>query len=703
MFKQTSFLALFLLSIFFNTSYAQIPNLGVNFDDSPFASINEAEPSTGFVQRQVDSGGRSFVQTMIVEEVTPPEEFVQVRVDTCTTLHGIRSRPSVTEVPLPSNSLPWNFIMNAVKLPIVEYAEPIIQQAYGPITPVTFESFYWSSEIKKVYVNGETLPVENGYFGLPAGQHHITLPIEDNWAATSFDITVIPKLLINTPKRIKQGDKFDIVFNLTGDAVDYPVTVKYFVWSDFDSSLAFGKKINITSDRQATVEIDTSGLCNTPIRWDVESSSTLNRYISEQSISIVTDNFIINEKINMEVTQAFENNFYQRRIIFNTAGLVQIAVMVDDQPITDLFSLDWSQTDDRLVPLNGWDKDYIEFNPSDLQPGTYSVIAQVFNKETGHIIEAERLISIVDSTTTAHDKELQAQDWDDDGILDIGESEQHIIPMRNGRNDRYLAFTEFGLTLSLGELAFTDQLQQASLSEKRVHNLVSESAIANVAFESAGSLDVIMSGVEYGGSAHLVVPLTQHADRLYVFDQKYQTWKEFDSIPDKVFTVFGYTGICPFIDDRSYQEADGHYFPCVKFFIKDGGPNDGDGKINGEIALRMVARAAPPPPIPSWKEANTLSETNVLSAMEDAKSNEVQAFEPIKMTQTISNEIVTDFNNEQNGSAAQISDLDEKTLVGKDEPASSAVKPSSSSNSGGGAMYWLIFFLFLRLFKADRG
>ncbi|VAW86655.1 hypothetical protein MNBD_GAMMA16-2170 [hydrothermal vent metagenome] len=91
------------------TAVAQIPLLGVNFGDVALGA-SEADCATavggtcveiasgvGFVQRQIDIGGKSFIQTIISEDGFESEDFVQINFGGTGSQQGLASKLTVSE------------------------------------------------------------------------------------------------------------------------------------------------------------------------------------------------------------------------------------------------------------------------------------------------------------------------------------------------------------------------------------------------------------------------------------------------------------------------------------------------------------------------------------------------------------------------------------------------------------------------------
>ncbi len=86
-----------------------VPVLGVNFGDVDLAATDAAcgtavsgtcstlASGTGFIQRQIDKGGQSFIQTVIEESGFQSEDFVQIQFGGGGSVQGIASSLTVTE------------------------------------------------------------------------------------------------------------------------------------------------------------------------------------------------------------------------------------------------------------------------------------------------------------------------------------------------------------------------------------------------------------------------------------------------------------------------------------------------------------------------------------------------------------------------------------------------------------------------------
>lgn len=88
---------------------AQIPELGINFGEVGIDAADGAcetatsgtcstiAAGTGFIQRQIDVGGKSFIQTIISDDGFESEDFVQIGFGNSGSVQGIASKLSVTQ------------------------------------------------------------------------------------------------------------------------------------------------------------------------------------------------------------------------------------------------------------------------------------------------------------------------------------------------------------------------------------------------------------------------------------------------------------------------------------------------------------------------------------------------------------------------------------------------------------------------------
>lgn len=161
-------------------------------------------------------------------------------------------------------------------------------------------------------------------------------------------------------------------------------------------------------------------------------------------------------------------------------------------------------------------------------------------------------------------------------------SEPNRLAADKGGSDNFILESESGTRLSLGDVALEQAQAGAGLENASLPVL--PNGTAATALEV---YDFKIMGVAQGNSALVVIP--QHtaipANAAYLKSNG-NTWRVFsEDDKNSLYSAAGTgTGICPPMGDVSYQQGltAGDY--CVQLKIEEGGANDADGVVNGQIA-----------------------------------------------------------------------------------------------------------------------
>ena len=168
---------------------------------------------------------------------------------------------------------------------------------------------------------------------------------------------------------------------------------------------------------------------------------------------------------------------------------------------------------------------------------------------------------------------------------------------------------EEGLKLNLGPTAFANDIYFARLDTELAKSYWGATSLAEDIQSTDGQVvDVEITGLPHAGaSVFLVIPqpasLPPSDDGSIVFRvlNQYLDWQAFDTTAtpaDDIKTAFkDAEGYCPPPKAASYSGNLVANIECVQLHIKDGGPNDYDGQVNGVIRLLgapFIKVASPP-------------------------------------------------------------------------------------------------------------
>lgn len=558
-------------------------------------------PSTGFVQRQIDVNDLTFIGTSISDAGFNSEDFVQISYGNKLCNNPIfrslsSGRVSGNNVQLTRGEDTYE-VLGASGDAVVfdswlESGDVITIDAYGPLTSVYLKAF---QGIDRVMVNGIERVVNDGFFNLPPGAHKVILPTAGIESEFIVHVHIVPQLDVVLQRLVQMGSTARIVFSLSGEPVKYPVSVNYDIKNSVNGKLIRSGVASIDSGLSAYLDIDVPDIDvevenYDQFGWEITLDSAINAKVNDKKrncLEITRD--AIDQEIALTVSQQILSNSYERRVIFAHAGVVKIEVSPGSS--RDAFQYDWSLTDNRVVPLNGFDQPYLNFDPSGMDPGLYTIHVQRIDEVSGEVVENQVAITIVNEVDLENNEAIVSSDVDDDGILSYADIpvSQNILPMEAGQELRSLAVGRPATQLALGNIAFQYQNQQAVLTIEQINEQISASELFPDTLESPVAFDIVIKGARSWGRETVVVPLGIKAEKLFIFDGKQNEWRDWNSV-GRIRHASGVAGTCPFPDSHHFREyKEGYYLPCLEISVLDGDFNDADGLVNGEIALRMIA------------------------------------------------------------------------------------------------------------------
>lgn len=413
----------------------------------------------------------------------------------------------------------------------------------------------------------------------------------NNQASKSQTLVINPSVQIAPKKIVAEGAMATISIELNGSPQQYPVKVPFTLsgsatlGEDFDVS-ATEFLVNQGNNASVSLTINDDGMTEgdeTIIVTLAEPNQFASLSLFHEQTITITEN-PIKPSLSLRVSQ----NGINTRRVETSGGLVTLEAIVGD--VNGAHSIDWSSSDNRLI-LQSNESDFkATFDPKDLAEGLYDVAISVADDGfNGQSFVYHQGISIV----MPNQDEPLTKDDDLDGIADSIDAVKEInkLPavklnqtaqMQQFKGE-YLLVTEPGLNLVIGDVALASTTA-ALVTESHVGDVhVREDDEADY---KAGLFDIEIKGLSHpGGRANLVMPLFAAMPSQAVFRILKQTvWQDF--IIDENNTLSsaaGMPGYCPSIGSAEYSDGlhQGDY--CLLIKIQDGGPNDGDGAINGSI------------------------------------------------------------------------------------------------------------------------
>ncbi|GLX80160.1 hypothetical protein tinsulaeT_35000 [Thalassotalea insulae] len=451
---------------------------------------------------------------------------------------------------------------------------------------------------------GNNIPVSVDATGFFAPGHHIVSwsAVEgDSQVAASQNVNVIPLISLSKDQVSTEGSNVNFRVILNGPAVTYPVTVSFNLSGNADELDHDLVPATITFEQGQIEKVLSAHLIDDGPGEDNEAlvislTEPENAVLGAKASHTIT---IAEGNIAPEVQLMASQLNTVTRLVSQTQGPVVVNATVTDPNLSDSHSYDWSATDSKLTDIDA-DEGSFTFEPAELTPGVYPIKLTVSD---GEKVGQDSLKIRVEATLP----QLTEQDSDGDGINDqnegLGDSDNDGIPNyldaaqvaanvvqeRQANAEAFLMETEPGLMLSLGEVAFRASGSNTGVSEQDIEShsnqgqgnpIDSDFSYGNGLFDfSVEQLPVA------GQSVNIVIaqftPIPANAVYRKLAQGQWQNFvvNEFNNIS----SAPGSEGFCPPPADEAYTIGltEGHW--CVQLTIEDGGPNDGDGEVNGAI------------------------------------------------------------------------------------------------------------------------
>ncbi|MDH3976262.1 MAG: Ig-like domain-containing protein [Deltaproteobacteria bacterium] len=456
-------------------------------------------------------------------------------------------------------------------------------------------------------LDGPLTPTPNDTGPFEPGTHSIKWVAEDaafNRASSIQTVNVAPLVDFSPDQTVAEGNTVTVRVLLNGDAVTYPVSVPYtvtgtatgsgpgsdYTLTNYTATIAGGRSTTIVfttvddgaGDADETVIITMSTPTNAAAGIKTVNTTTL----AEGNLPPV---------VILAATQGGTSTTF-----INSTGVnVTVSSTLADPNTGDSHSYDWSGSDVQLVDTFGnYTSSSFVFDPSVLTDGLYTLRLTVTDDGAPALSDSVVLSLNVTSTMPT----LSATDTDGDGpnddvegtgdddgdgipnYLDASTLAGNVLQTVTAVSDSYLIESESGTFLALGNTALAAGNDRAGMSGTDMTALsIPSDTVPNI----GGYFDFLVSGLANpGDSVRIVIPQATAipADAQYRKYTPSSGWGDFvEDANNSLASAPGQAGFCPPPGDAAYTAGltEGHW--CIELTIEDGGPNDGDGTVNGAV------------------------------------------------------------------------------------------------------------------------
>jgi hypothetical protein len=421
--------------------------------------------------------------------------------------------------------------------------------------------------------------VDSDNLVLPSGLHKVTFSATDEAGNTAFrevPYKILPLVQLGENVIAEAGSTVRIPIKLSGQAPEYPVVVDYLISTSASSSngqVTF-EQDSTTSELVIFVESNAQEGDQIAISTFADNSLHQNVAIPEMlslTINVISESFA--PTIDIIVTQAEQSI----STVSPTSGVVTITANINDLNISDEHNISFEVIDSAFTgEFSGELFNSFSFDPTNLDTGKYQVKVTVTETNSADLLSTEVFTSLfIDTTQT----EVVA-DSDQDGIADHLDTDTDTSRLPVAQDEQPLQ-VQAGLKLVLGEHA--QGTDSASITKDLLE--------ADVEFDNISSVtNFNVTGLRVSGeSVDIVLPLGQGTiipeDAVYRKYTDLNGWFNFveDENNSLSSTIKDKSGNCPAPSSANYLPGLIAGNNCIQLTIEDGGENDGDGLVNGEI------------------------------------------------------------------------------------------------------------------------
>ncbi|MET0091100.1 MAG: hypothetical protein ABW068_13975 [Candidatus Thiodiazotropha sp.] len=446
---------------------------------------------------------------------------------------------------------------------------------------------------------------------LPSGNHLLTWSATDGAGTTTRAaqlISIAPIIEFSRDHSDYYDDHYACPLELSGAAAAYPVTIDYRLkgirYGDDREQTLFANTLRLDG-HETILEIpiydvmlsDPATLLSAWLEMDAVTNAVPGG-ITRCDIILATDN--PSPRVSLTITQANE----PYRILLRSSNPVVLNTSLKGLPdTTDPMQARyaWQGSDETLIDIDTRE-DTFTFDPASLQPGLYRLGVNV-NLDLWQMSD-ELSFLVVNADPARYNG-----DTDQDGVLDYpdGSDDSDMDGIPDYLDHSYLPRNQLqvikadaemvieadpGLELFLGDTAFQALVYSASIAPEDITNcglpdLCGTTDPADPVYYPGLYNFQIKNLSGEGNSVRVVIP--QQA--AITVDSQFRVftpsgWQAFaEDTNNQLSSVSGTNRSCPAPGSEAFVNGLNENSWCVQLTLEDGGPNDGDGKVDGKIMI----------------------------------------------------------------------------------------------------------------------
>ena len=430
---------------------------------------------------------------------------------------------------------------------------------------------------------------------------------EGNTTVSLQKVCVNPLISLEKDQTVPEGEQVTVGVFLNGEAPVYPLTVQYSISGSADSNDHDLVNGEITFEQGSEVYINFNTLLDSVIEANenivIDLIGEINMGNKRQHITTINEGNIAPE-VSLKVEQAQQ----ERLVVSQLEGLVTVTAAINDPNIGDTFAITWTNPDGMLVNISEQFDRFI-FDPANLAVGLYQVEIKVVDSGEPQqqditsvyievVAQLNELSSELDSDGDLIPDSVEGYaDSDGDGVADYLDriDECNVLSEKVDIQDGYLIEGEPGVCLRRGSYTIGGETGGAEITQGDITGDETDALIVDdQAVNVGGIFDYIAYGMPEEGTEYAIVmpqlkPIPENAVYRKFIPETGQ-WDTFiENETNTLWSTPGEPGYCP-PPNGDKNDPNNVWVPglnidhwCVQMIIEDGGVNDDDGTVNGNI------------------------------------------------------------------------------------------------------------------------
>lgn len=470
--------------------------------------------------------------------------------------------------------------------PVVTAPADIIASSEGRLTSVDLGEASAADVL-----DGDLTPVADNPGPFASGATTVTWTATDaagNSGTATQEVVITPQVSAQPKGRTSEGGSFVLKVNLNGAPPAYPVEIPYTLGgtAELDSDYSVdAEKIVISEGRVGMLNLS---IASDQVDEGVETIEVVLDAPAANAVlgaSVMTEISIVESAVPPALKLSVNQGEKLGRRVSAVDGNVSVSLTIKDPNGTH--AVDWSSTDESLVRLSDEDPLLFNFSPEALSGG-FSVVAIVTDSEIeGETYSIDLRVQISDASVEA--------DSDGDGIVDSKDlsEESNVIAFDADLSNAAVTADE-GVSLVIGDAALANGTSGIAVTEETIAASGQDGGDAPANGEDEdfdyplGVYDFQVQNLPVPGqSVRVVIPLETGvpADAEARKYTEATGWNAFvvDEGNDVATAPGGGDGACPDVGSELYISGLAEGDTCLQLTLEDGGPNDADGAVNGEI------------------------------------------------------------------------------------------------------------------------